>query len=80
MDSKTREKILELLERDARLTTEEIAVMLGQETSDVADEIAKMEMEEAFDAADCESKSRTYEGKLKSIKRTRNRYSRYKLF
>lgn len=30
MDSKTREKILELLERDARLTTEEIAVMLGQ--------------------------------------------------
>ena len=45
MDSKTREKILELLERDARLTTEEIAVMLGQETSDVADEIAKMEKE-----------------------------------
>lgn len=38
-------KNTELLERDARLTTEEIAVMLGLETSAVAAEIAKMEKE-----------------------------------
>lgn len=45
MEGKSREKILELLEKDARLTTAEIAVMLGLEEGHVTEEIAKMEKE-----------------------------------
>lgn len=45
MDSKKREQILELLEKDARLSTKDIAVMLGLEIEDVKAEIAAMEKE-----------------------------------
>ena len=45
MESKNREKILELLEKDAKLTAAEIAVMLGLDEECVTEEIAKMEKE-----------------------------------
>ena len=40
-----REKILTLLERNSKLTAEEIAVLLGSSASVIAEEIAKMEKE-----------------------------------
>lgn len=45
MDRKTREQILGLIEKDARLESQDIAVMLGLEIEDVKSEIAKMEKE-----------------------------------
>lgn len=43
MEGKNREKILELLQRDAKLAAAEIAVLLGLAEEDVVSEIAKME-------------------------------------
>ncbi len=45
MEAKNREKILELLQRDAKLAAAEIAVLLGLAEEDVVSEIAKMEKE-----------------------------------
>ncbi len=45
MESKNREKILELLEKDAKLSASEIAVLLGLAEEDVVNETAKMEKE-----------------------------------
>ena len=40
-----REKILTLLERNSRMTAEEIAVLLGSSSEVIAGEIRKMEQE-----------------------------------
>lgn len=40
-----RNKILEILENDARITSSEVAIMLGENEKTIADEIAKMEQE-----------------------------------
>ncbi|MCD7877963.1 MAG: Lrp/AsnC family transcriptional regulator [Cloacibacillus porcorum] len=45
MDSKQREEILRLLEKNARYTAKDIAVMLGMEVSEVKNEIEMMEKE-----------------------------------
>jgi len=45
MDRKTREQILGLIEKNAKLEHQDIAVMLGLEIEDVKSEIAKMEKE-----------------------------------
>lgn len=45
MEHKDREKILELLEKDARLATKDIAVMLALDENEVKSEIAEMERE-----------------------------------
>jgi DNA-binding Lrp family transcriptional regulator len=45
MEQKDREKILAILERDAKLEVKDIAVMTGLKTEDVAEEIKKMEAE-----------------------------------
>ncbi len=43
MDNNEREQILKLLEKDARLNTNDIAVMLGMDANDVKAEIEDME-------------------------------------
>ncbi len=45
MDSKQREEILRLLEKNARYTAKDIAVMLGMDVSEVKNEIEMMEKE-----------------------------------
>jgi len=45
MEQREREKILAILEKDARLEVNDIAVMTGLKTEDVAAEIKKMEAE-----------------------------------
>ncbi len=40
-----RNKILEILENDARISPSEVAIMLGENEKTIADEIAKMEQE-----------------------------------
>ena len=45
MDSKQREEILRLLEKNARYTAKDIAVMLGMDVSEVKTEIEMMEKE-----------------------------------
>ena len=45
MDSKQREEILLLLEKNARYTAKDIAVMLGMDVSEVKNEIEMMEKE-----------------------------------
>ena len=45
MDSKQREEILRLLEKNARYTAKDIAVMLGMDVSEVKHEIEMMEKE-----------------------------------
>jgi DNA-binding Lrp family transcriptional regulator len=45
MEKSVRKSILEILERDARMSAEEIAVMLGQEKDVIAAEIKAMEKE-----------------------------------
>ena len=45
MDSKQRDEILRLLEKNARYTAKDIAVMLGMDVSEVKNEIEMMEKE-----------------------------------
>ena len=43
-----KEEILKLLERDARLSTEEVAVMIGLSVEDTAEAIADLEKEKVI--------------------------------